>query len=231
MNDRKDLPLKPPGRATGNEGAQLESARNYVERLRSESAEVAVPKLIEVLGDESWYLRERAADALVGFGALAAPAVEIAARSGLWYTRAASLRVLGRLGEPHGLSLVMDHLDDPNQTIAEAAQRALLDFCARGRALAVAKLLHARGEAFREKVLARLRRREPDRTDRLQRLVEASDWMGPEGALEREETGRLIEEVADASFGIEWEKLGAADELPQPEQHLVRFLRGDAGDA
>ena len=230
MNDRKDLPLKPPGRATGNEGAQLESARNYVDRLCGESAEVAVPKLIEVLGDESWYLRERAGEALVGFGAQAAPAVEIAARSGLWYTRAASLRVLGRLGQPRGLALVIDHLGDSNQTIAEAAQRALLDFCARGRALAVAKLLHARGEAFREKVLVQLRRREPDRADRLRRLIESSEWMGPEGALERDERERVIEEIADEAFGVVWEKLGPADELPEPKQHLVRYLRGDDGE-
>jgi HEAT repeat protein len=231
LNERKELPLRPPpGRGSGSEGAQLESARNYVERLRGEPAEVAVPKLIEVLGDESWYLRERAADALVGFGTLAAPALEVAARSGLWYTRAASLRVLGRLGEGHGLTLVMRHLDDANNTIAEAAQRTLLDYCAGGRSLVVAKLLHARGEAFREKVLGQLSRREPDLTARLRRLVEATEFMGPEGALEKEEQARLVEEVSDAQFGVTWSRLGPSESLPAPGHHLVHYLRGEEKD-
>jgi HEAT repeat protein len=226
VNDRKELPRRPPWRGQGTEGGHLESARTYIERLRSEPAEEAVPKLIEVLGDESWYLRERAGDALVGFGKVAAPAVESAAKGGLWFTRAAAMRVLGRIGAPSSLCLVLSFVEDRNQTIAEAAARALLDFCERDRALAVAKLLHGRGTSLRARVLDLLLRLDPDKAARLRRLVEASELMGPEGSLEPAEEVRIALEISDEEWSLDWGRLKAADPLPQPSHHLVHHLRG-----
>ena len=68
----------------------------------------------------------RAVDVVCGH----APAVEPAARPGLWYTRAAALRVLGRLGNPGGLGLIMAHLEDALPLLEMAlddADRPLFD--------------------------------------------------------------------------------------------------------
>jgi len=227
VNERNDLPRRPARRSQGGEGGQLESARNYIERLRSEPSQEAVPKLIEVLGDESWYLRERAGEALAFFGEAAAPSVEGAARSGLWYTRAAALRVLGKIGAPSSLLLILDYARDRNQTIADAATDAMIGFCARGRALAVAKLLHARGTRLRGEVLDQLSRLQPDSASRLRRLIESGELMGPEGSLEEGEELRVAAELVDSEWGLAWEQLGAADTLPEPPRHILQFLRGE----
>ncbi|MCK4303244.1 MAG: hypothetical protein KAY24_03305 [Candidatus Eisenbacteria sp.] len=207
----------------------MEEARRYIDRMRTRPAEEAVPKLMEFLRDESWYLRERAGDALAQFGRDAAPAVEELTAEGLWYARAAALQVLGKIAEPHSLCLVVGFLDDSNRTTMEEAGRALLGYCKRDRALAVAKILHGRGSAFRERVLVMLKRLDPDGEARLRRLMQADEFMGPEGNLEPVDEHRLADAVSDERWGISWSALGTTTEsLPEPPENLIRYLRGSA---
>jgi hypothetical protein len=204
----------------------MEEARVYIDRMRSRPSGEAIPKLIELLQDESWYLRERAGDALASFGVEAASAVEELLRSGLWYTRAAALRVLGKIAAPRSLCLLVDMVADSNRTIAETAARALIGYCRSDRALAVAKILHGRGTTFRADFLARLLRIDPGSEARVRRLLEASDFMGPEGGLDRGDEQRLAEAVSDRCWGIDWNCLDATEPLPEPPENLVRYLRG-----
>lgn len=207
-------------------GSHLEEARLYIDRMRGRPGGEAVPKLIELLGDESWYLRERATEALAGFGIEAVPMVEEQLTSGLWYTRAAAMNALGQIAAPRSLCLIMDFLEDENHTITEAVARAILDYCRRDRALAVAKILHGRGSTIREKALRMLTRLDPDGGARLRRLVEASDFMGPEGSLESSDERRLAEAVSDECWGINWDRLVGENPLPEPPENLIRYLRG-----
>ncbi len=204
----------------------MEEARVYIDRMRGRPSGEAIPKLIELMQDESWYLRERAGDALASFGEEAAPAVEELLRGGLWYTRAAALRVLGQIAAPRSLCLLVDRVTNPNRTIAEYAARALIGYCRRDRALAVAKVLHGRGATFRSEFLARLLRIDPGSEARLRRLIESSALMGPEGSLETADEQRLAESVSDRAWGIEWGRLDATEPLPEPPENLVRYLRG-----
>ncbi len=204
----------------------MEEARVYIDRMRGRPSGEAIPKLIELLQDESWYLRERAGDALASFGVEAAPAVEGLLRAGLWYTRAAALRVLGKVAAPRSLCLLVDMVADSNRTIAETAARALIGYCRSNRALAVAKILHGRGVTFRGDFLARLVRIDPGSEARLRRLLEASDFMGPEGSLDESDEKRLAEAVSDRDWGIDWSRLDATEPLPEPPENLVRYLRG-----
>ena|GEM_PF-982451 len=226
MTDRRDGVPKPTWRNRGGDGGQLEDAQNYIERLAGQPAEEAVPKLLEILGDESWFLRDRAGMVLVGYGCEAAPGVEGLLKDGLWYTRAAAIRVLGRIGEPRSLEKVIDYLDDGNRTVAEETAKALLDFCRHDRSLAVAKILHGRGIEFREKVLSMLHRLNPDATGRLISLTKSKELMGPEGRLDASEEQRLIIEVNDSDWGINWPELESSRPLPEPAQNLLKFLRG-----
>lgn len=204
----------------------MEEARVYIDRMRSRPSGEAIPKLIELMQDESWYLRERAGDALASFGEEASPAVEELLRGGLWYTRAAALRVLGKIAAPRSLRFLLDMVSNPNRTIAESAARALIGYCRSNRSLAVAKILHGRGTTFRAELLARLLRIDPASEARLRRLIEAGDFMGPEGALDAAEEQRLAESVSDSSWGIDWARLDATEPLPAPPENLVRYLRG-----
>jgi HEAT repeat protein len=204
----------------------MEEARVYIDRMRGRPSGEAIPKLIELLQDESWYLRERAGDALASFGAEAAPAVEELLRSGLWYTRAAALRVLGKIAAPRSLCLLVDMVTDGNRTIAETAARSLIGYCRSDRALAVAKILHGRGTTFRSDFLTRLLRVDPGSETRLRRLLDASDFMGPEGSLEQGDEQRLAEAISDRCWGIDWGRLDATEPLPEPPENLVRYLRG-----
>ncbi len=229
MSERRDSPRRADWPRRAAVGGQMEEARHYIDRMRRQPAEEAVPQLVELLQDESWYLRERAGDALAAFGAESAPAVEELMRSGLWYTRAAALRVLGKIAAPRSLCLLIDAIGDTNRTIADAAARALIDYCRNDRALAVAKILHGRGVTAREAFLSRLVRVDPGSETRLRRLIEAGEFMGPEGSLARAEERRLADAVSDQSWGLAWERLDATEPLPEPPEDLVRYLKGSVG--
>lgn len=213
-------------RLGSSRGGHLEDARLYIDQLRAGEPQEAIPKLIEVLGDESWYLRERAGEVLVGFGGAAAPALEELLRSGLWYSRAAALRALGRIAAPESLPAVTAHLTDPNKAIAQEGARALLGFCRQGRACAAAKILHARGPRLRAQVQGLLRQIDADAAARLQRLMETSALMGPEGSLTAAEEDRLAREISDGEWGIRWEDLEPGRAMPEWPHDLVRRLRG-----
>ena len=224
MNERSDRFYRPVRRVGG--GTRLEEVRQYIDQLRTQPAAEAVPRLVEILGDESWYLRERAGEVLAGFGAQAAPATEALLHSGLWYSRAAALRVLGAIAAPPTLLSVLGFLEDTNKSIAEEAARAVVGFCRGGRAVAVAKILHGRGVHARESALELVRRIDPDSAARLQRLIQAGLIMGPEGSLTAGEEARLALEVADEAWGVLWDRLDPGEPLPEWDHDLVRALRG-----
>jgi HEAT repeat protein len=209
-------------------GSHLEEARLYIDQLRTKEPHEAIPKLIEVLGDESWYLRERAAEVLVGFGPQAAPMAEELLRAGLWYSRAAALSVLGRIAAPTSLLPVMAFLRDPNRAIAEESARALFGYCHRGHAAAVAKILHARGPLERGNALGLLRQIDADGALRLERLIATPALMGPEGSLTPEEEEHIAQGITDEAWGISWDLLIAGAALPEWREDIVRHVRGDA---
>ncbi len=227
VNERSDRSVRPARHASG--GDRLEEARAYLDELRSQPSAEAIPKLLQALGDESWFLREHAAEVLADFGPAAAPAVEGLLRSGLWYTRAAALRVLGYIAEPSSLPAAIGLLTDTNRSIADEAARALLSYARRGRATAVAKLLHARGPDFRSAAVGLLRKIDPEGAALVQRLIAADALMGPEGSLTSEEERRLAVEVSDEAWGVAWEQLSGGGVLPTWDLDLVRYLRGTVG--
>ena len=214
-----------PGRRVISTGSQMDESRQYIDRLRAASAEEAIPRLVEMLGDESWYLRERAGEALAGYGLAAEPALRELLKAGLWYTRAAALRVLGRIAAPSALPLVIASLEDHNRAIAEEAARSIMLYCRQGKAVAAAKLLHGRGVTFRERALALMQRLDPDAAQRLKRLIQAP-IMGPEGSLTPDEEEKIGRDVRDESWSVDWERLTRSDPLPEWKDHLMRFLRG-----
>jgi HEAT repeats len=227
VTDRREGIQRPTWHGRGSSGGQIDEAVTYIERLKDRPAEEAVPKLLEVLRDESWFLRDRAGKALVSYGDEAVGAIELLVKDGLWYTRAAAIRTLGRIGAPQSLIKLFDNLDDSNRTVAEETAKALLDYCSHNRSLSIAKVLHGRGQIYRDKIVATMLHLDPDGGEKVRRLIGEKALMGPEGSLRPDEEGRLLVEIADSEWQIHWSSMTASQPIPEPSEHLIHYLRGD----
>jgi HEAT repeat protein len=123
----------------------LEGKRALIADLRRKKTDKAVEILIDVLQDDSWYLRELATEALGEAGKEAVPRLREILTGGLWYTRASAARALGKIGDPSVVPALTDLLDDPNQTVQEAALAAFADIVRVGYARKVSAHFWAKG--------------------------------------------------------------------------------------
>ena len=123
----------------------LEGKKALIADLRRRKTDKAIDILLDVLQDDSWYLRELAVDALGEAGTAAVPRLTELLDSGLWYTRAAAARTLGKIGHVPTVPMLVKLLGDPNQTVQGASLASLADFVRKGRALDVARGFWAEG--------------------------------------------------------------------------------------
>src|SRR5689334_10539 len=103
----------------------LEGKKRLVASLREDSSTLAEGALLELLREESWYLRDLAAGALVERGRRVAPALLDVIAGGLWYSRATAAVALGRIGAPEAALPLAAMLTEGNRTVAEAAVSGL----------------------------------------------------------------------------------------------------------
>lgn len=98
----------------------------WIRSLAEEPTPEAIETLLDVLKQESWFLRDQAARALSTLGeAVVEPLIEYLS-SGLWYTRSAAASALGRMGLPVAAAPLASMLRDANRTVREAAWDALV---------------------------------------------------------------------------------------------------------
>ena len=131
----------------------LEGKKTFIDELRRQKSPKSVALLLEILCDESWYLRELAIAGLVEAGDLATGPLRHVLASGLWYTRAAAARALGRMGCAAASSEILNLLDESNRTVREAAVDAVQ---AMSNAGALESLCVALAQESRELRAARL---------------------------------------------------------------------------
>jgi hypothetical protein len=148
----------------------LEGKRAFIEELRRHQDNRSISLLLEILCDESWYLRELAIKALVEMGEPARMPLRGILTSGLWYTRAAAVRALGAMGDAATAPHILIMLDDTNRTARDAAVTALKSLVAAGQTAALGRALAATAPERRGERLATLERIDPD----LARNVEAA---------------------------------------------------------
>ncbi len=103
----------------------LEGKIELIAQLRSERPEKSVPLLLELLCDQSWHVRERAAEALVERGEDVIGPLSSLLDEGLWYTRACAAAALGQIGAPESLPVLIGRLHDENATVRKAVAGAL----------------------------------------------------------------------------------------------------------
>lgn len=147
----------------------LEGKRAFIEELRQTDPK-AISLLLEILCDESWFLRELALKSLVEIGEPARVPLRGILSSGLWYTRAAAVRALGRMGDAASAPHILDMLEDTNRTAREAGLEAMRSLAAAGQVVALGRALGAMAPELRGARLATIERVDPD----LARQVEAS---------------------------------------------------------
>jgi len=153
-----DLDPKPAEYLDDLRRRNLQGKRALIADLRRRKSEKSVAVLVNILRDESWYLRELAVEALAEAGDLALAPLNDLILTGLWYSRAAAVRALGKMGHVPSIPVLVRQLDDSNQTVQGAALASLADFVRAGRAEDVALAFSARG---------------PRRAEELQRLFHA----------------------------------------------------------
>ncbi len=123
----------------------LEGKRALIADLREKKTEKAVEILVDILEEDSWYLRELAVNALADMGEMAAPRLEVLLDHGLWYTRAAAARALGKARYAAGLPRLVELLGESNKTVQGAALASIADLVREGMARETARLFWAQG--------------------------------------------------------------------------------------
>ena len=135
----------------------LAGKKNLIEDLKKRKSQRSVSLLVEMLQDESWYLREQAVQALSDAGDDAKEPVLQVLEDGLWYARAAAAKVLGRIGGSEAVGRLTDCLLDSNMTVQGAAAAALVDIARSSSVEDLASPLASRSHDVKQKAVACLR--------------------------------------------------------------------------
>jgi len=106
-----------------------EEKLGWITQLAQNPTDESIEVLLDVLQQESWFLRDQAARVLASMGEpVLKPLIEYLG-SGLWYTRASAVLALGRMGNPRAAAPLVEMLKDPNRTVRDAVWDALLLLC------------------------------------------------------------------------------------------------------
>lgn len=131
--------------------------RNLIEDLKKRKSQRSMSLLVEMLQDESWYLREQAVKALSEAGSEAREPVSALLENGLWYTRAAAAKVLGEIGGEDEVGRLVDCLTDSNMTVQGAAAAALVQISKASSVEGLARALASRPPQVKHRALSCLR--------------------------------------------------------------------------
>ena len=179
----------------------LAGKREYVQGLEQRGDAEACALLVACLTDESGYLRDLAADALVRLRVAPGPVFPMLA-SGLWYTRVSAARTLGRLSAQGSAGPLSGLLDDTNQSVRRSAADAL-GLLARGDgALAVARALYPRGDSERSRIVREIAGDDRGLELRLIELLRQDDAMR---ASDDELLSHDADVVRAGAEGVAWE--------------------------
>src|SRR6267378_2933191 len=106
-----------------------EEKLGWITQLAQNPTEESIEVLLDVLQQESWFLRDQAARVLATMGEPVFDSLVEYLGSGLWYTRASAVAALGRMGNPRAAAPLVGMLNDPNRTVRDAVWDALVLLC------------------------------------------------------------------------------------------------------
>jgi HEAT repeat protein len=180
----------------------------WIRQLAEQPSPGSVDVLLDVLKQESWYLRDQAARALATMGEPVVDRLIDMLEVGLWYTRSAAASALGRMGLPVAAAPLVALLRDPNRTVRDSARDALVQICGNEvGAFAVASAVHELAERAQRFAIDGLASREPSAAERI--LAILAD-PGARAAAERRPTVRAVNED-----GVHWDAVVGEEEAKQ----------------
>ena len=149
-----------------------EEKLEWIRELARNPTPDSIDILLDVLKQESWFLRDQAARALATLGDVVVdPLIEYLG-SGLWYTRSAAASALGWMATPAAAGPLIQVLRDPNRTVRDAGRDALVLLCAHEEgAQEVAAAIHALPERAQRFALDGLASRDASAADRVARIL------------------------------------------------------------
>jgi HEAT repeat protein len=145
---------------------------DWIRQLAKDPTPESIEVLLDVLTQESWFLRDQAARALASLGEDVFDSLVEYLGSGLWYTRAAAASALGRMALPIAAEPLTNLLRDPNRTVRDAGWDALVKLSQNDLAAhAVADAFSALPERAQRFALEGLFSRDADIADRIGRIM------------------------------------------------------------
>src|SRR4030042_704975 len=108
------------------ESPNIKKRLQVLDKLNGVKERETLRILIKLLEDESWIMRERAANKLAQYGNQVVPRLELLLKKGYWYTRAAACLALGEIASPNSFEAIIELLlQDDNPTVIKEACNAL----------------------------------------------------------------------------------------------------------
>lgn len=177
-----------------------EEKQEWIRQLAENPTPESIEVLLDVLKQESWFLRDQAARTLATLGERVVERLIELLEYGLWYTRSAAASALGRMALPVAALPLVALLRDPNRTVRDSARDALVGLCGNEMGLfAVADAIRTLPERAQSFALDGIQARDPERYQRLMGLqrepstLDASRRRAEQGGAE--EAGLLWEDV------------------------------------
>jgi HEAT repeat protein len=169
--------------------------QEWIRQLAEQPTNGSVDVLLDVLKQESWYLRDQAARALATIGEPVVDRLIEMLEVGLWYTRSSAASALGRMGLPVAATPLVDLLRDPNRTVRDAARDALVQICGNEvGAFAVASSVKDLAERAQRFVMDGIASRDPATAERIIAIL-----ADPGTRAERRPSARAVNED-----GVHW---------------------------
>lgn len=175
-----------------------EEKQEWIRQLAENPTPESIEVLLDVLKQESWFLRDQAARTLATLGErVVEPLIELL-ESGLWYTRSAAASALGRMALPVAAAPLTTLLRDPNRTVRDSARDALVFLCGNEMGIfAVAEAIRSLPERAQTFALDGIQARDPERSERVLALLREP------GALDG--ATRRVAERGRSEEGLLWE--------------------------
>lgn len=149
-----------------------EEKQEWIRQLAENPTPESIEVLLDVLKQESWFLRDQAARTLATLGERVVERLIELLESGLWYTRSAAASALGRMALPVAAEPLTTLLRDPNRTVRDSARDALVLLCGNEMGLfSVAGAIRSLPERAQSFALDGIQARDPERYERVLALL------------------------------------------------------------
>jgi HEAT repeat protein len=194
-----------------------EEKLGWITQLAQSPSEESIEVLLDVLKQESWFLRDQASRVLATMGEPVLEPLIGYLGSGLWYTRASAVAALGRMGSARAAAPLVGMLNDPNRTVRDAVWDALLLLCRNELATQeLADAFDALPERVRRFALDGLVERDSEAAGRVLRHMDG----GKAEAVEQ-----AAPEAAPSDSSLAWNEVVGEDEAVGEEGEATQAVR------